>query len=113
MDKKKKIGGNIVYSTSTDWHPEHDESVQENLPPQKQPVKVRLDKKHRAGKTVTMIEGLVMNENEFENLAKKLKSHCGSGGSSKENVIIIQGDHIQKIIDWLHKNDFILAKKSN
>ncbi|MFS8083211.1 MAG: translation initiation factor [Ginsengibacter sp.] len=113
MDKKKNRLGNIVYSTSNDWQPEHDNSVQENLPPQKQLGRVRLDKKHRAGKTVTIIEGLVMNENEFENLAKKLKSYCGSGGSSKDNVIIIQGDHIQKIIDWLHKNGFILSKKTN
>lgn len=113
MDKKKKLPGNIVFSTNTDWQPEQEENIEENLPPQKQPVKVRLDKKHRAGKIVTVIEGFIMSEKQIENLSKKLKTLCGSGGSSKDSLIIIQGDHIQKIINCLHKDGFILAKKVN
>lgn len=111
MNKKNKPFGNIVFSTNTDWQPEQEENITENLLPQKQLVKVRTDKKHRAGKIVTLVEGLVMSQSQIEDIAKRLKSHCGSGGSLKDQVIIIQGDHTQKIIDWLRKNDFILAKK--
>ncbi len=113
MDKKKKLRGNIVFSTNAHWQPDQEENIEENLPPQKQPVKVKLDKKHRAGKTVTVIEGLTMSEKQIEDFSKKLKTLCGSGGSFKENVIIIQGDHTQKIINFLHKEGFILAKKVN
>ncbi len=113
MNKKNKPFGNIVFSTNNDWKPEQEENITENLLPQKQPVKVRTDKKHRAGKIVTLVEGLLMNEQEMQALEKRLKSYCGSGGSLKDQVIIIQGDHKQKIVDWLHKNDFKLAKKFN
>ena len=111
MNKKNKTFGNIVFSTNNDWQPEQEEIISENILPQKQPVKVRTDKKHRAGKIVTLVEGLVMSQSQIEDLTKRLKSHCGSGGSLKEQVIIIQGDHTQKIVEWLHKNGFILAKK--
>lgn len=113
MDKKKNLAGNIVYSTNAAWKPEEAESTKEYLPATQQPVKVKLDRKQRAGKIVTLIEGLALNKNEFEDLAKRLKSYCSSGGSSKDDVIIIQGDHQQKIINWLHKSGFILAKKAN
>lgn len=112
MSKKNKAFGNIVFSTNTDWQPEQEENITQNLIPQKQTVKVRTDKKHRAGKIVTLVEGLVMSQFQIEDLTRRLKSHCGSGGSVKDQVIIIQGDHTQKIVDWLRKNDFILAKKS-
>lgn len=111
MNKKNKPFGNIVFSTNNNWQPEQEENITGNLLPQKQPVKVRTDKKHRAGKIVTLVEGLVMSQSQIEELTKRLKSYCGSGGSLKDQIIIIQGDHSQKIVDWLHKNDFIMAKK--
>ncbi|MEO6869102.1 MAG: translation initiation factor [Ginsengibacter sp.] len=111
MSKKNRPFGNIVFSTNNDWQPEQEKNITESLLPQQQMVKVRTDKKHRAGKIVTLVEGLVMNQVQIEELTKLLKSYCGSGGSVKDQVIIIQGDHSQKIVDWLHKNDFVRAKK--
>jgi translation initiation factor 1 len=47
----------------------------------------------RGGKTVTVISGLALADNELQQLAKLLKQRCGSGGSIKNGAIEIQGDH--------------------
>jgi len=56
-------------------------------------VKVSLDRKGRGGKTVTVISGFSLNEQELIDLGTKLKKRCGSGGTTKDGVIEIQGDH--------------------
>ncbi|MEX1032033.1 MAG: stress response translation initiation inhibitor YciH [Cellvibrionaceae bacterium] len=56
-------------------------------------VRLRLETKGRKGKGVTTITGLPLAEAELKLLAKKLKQLCGSGGSVKNHVIEIQGDH--------------------
>lgn len=112
MSKKKlynKTG--IVYSTSPDFDFEREEEKVESLLPNEQLLKVVLDKKHRGGKTVSILRGFVMNEEEMAGLAKKLKSFCGSGGSVKDNEIIIQGDHRDKIVRWLVENGYTKARK--
>lgn len=108
--KNSKNTGGIVYSTSADFKPEVEE---ENISvdPAQQHLKVRLDRKQRGGKTVTLIEGLQMSEQEIENMSRQLKTHCGGGGSAKNGEIIIQGDHREKIVQWLIKNGFTKAKK--
>lgn len=112
MAKKKlynKTG--IVYSTSSDFTFEKEEENVESLPPNEQLLKVILDQKHRGGKTVSIVSGFVMKEEEITGLAKQLKSFCGSGGSAKDNEIIIQGDHRDKIVQWLVKNDYTKTRK--
>ena len=112
MAKKKlynKTG--IVYSTSSDFDFEKEEENVESLPPNEQLLKMILDKKHRGGKTVSIVKGFVMKEEEIEGLAKQLKSFCGSGGSAKDNEIIIQGDHRDKIVQWLVKNGYTKTRK--
>ena len=52
-----------------------------------------------------------MKEDEIEVLAKQLKTFCGSGGSAKDNEIIIQGDHREKIFQWLLKKDISKTRK--
>jgi translation initiation factor 1 len=52
-----------------------------------------------------------MKEVEITELAKKLKSFCGSGGAAKDNEIIIQGDHREKILQWLLKNGYKKSRK--
>jgi translation initiation factor 1 len=52
-----------------------------------------------------------MKEDEMEVLAKKIKTFCGSGGSLKDNEIIIQGDHRERILQWLLKNGFSKSRK--
>ncbi len=74
-------------------------------------LKIVLDKKHRGGKVVSIIKGFDMKETEINAMAKKLKSFCGTGGSAKDNEIIIQGDHREKILQWLLKNGYSKSRK--
>lgn len=114
MSKKKlnDLGG-LVYSTNPDFKLEDDSPADENiLAPAQQKLKVRLETKHRAGKAVTLVENFIGNETDKEELGKKLKTFCGTGGSVKDGEIIIQGDHRDKVLQWLVKNGYSASKKS-
>ena len=112
MAKKKLYNrSGIVYSTAPDFQPQNDEEPQNFSSPNQQVLTVFLDKKHRGGKVVSIIKGFAMKEDEIEIVAKKLKAFCGSGGSAKDNEIIIQGDHREKILQWLLKNGYSKARK--
>ncbi len=98
MANKKIIGlGNLVFSTNPDWKPETEEEPIETLAPEKQKLKVTIDKKKRAGKTVTLITGFVGNDEDLQILAKTIKTKCGVGGSSKDGEILIQGEYKEKV----------------
>jgi translation initiation factor 1 len=113
MSKKKLYNGNgIVYSTAPDFSFSTESERQNILPPGQQLLRIKLDTKHRGGKTVSIVSGFQMEEKNVEALAKQLKSFCGSGGSVKENEIIVQGDHCDKILLWLLKNGYVKSKKS-
>jgi translation initiation factor 1 len=107
MSKNKNITGNIVYSTNSEFTYETDEEGQlETLPPQKQNLKIWLDRKQRKGKVVTLITGFTGSEDDLSNLAKMLKTKCGVGGSAKEGEIIIQGDVRNKVMEILAKEGY-------
>ena len=74
-------------------------------------VRVGRETKGRAGKGVTTITGLPMSAADIESLAGKLKKRCGSGGTVREGVIEIQGDHRDVIVSELAKLGWP-AKKS-
>ena len=78
----------------------------DDLAPSQHTLKIRLEKNGRGGKTVTVVFELPKNDDYFGKLEKKLKSLCGTGGSFKNNMIEIQGDHRQKIKDHLEKLGF-------
>ena len=113
MSKKKNTStGGIVFSTDPDFKFATDEGVsKETIEPAQQKLKVRLDTKQRAGKAVTLVEGFSGLEEDLEELGKKIKTFCGTGGSVKDNLVIIQGDQRDKVLQWLQKNGFKNTKK--
>jgi translation initiation factor 1 len=113
MSKKNKNDRNgFVYSTDPNFQFEPDEHANaDTLPPAQQKLRVRLETKHRGGKTVTLVTGFIGKEEDLEELGKKLKSFCGTGGSAKDNEIVIQGDQREKVLQWLLKNGYKLTKK--
>ncbi len=66
-------------------------------------VRVRREVKGRKGKTVTAVFGLPLEDRDLRDFAKKLKVRCGTGGSVKDGVIVVQGDHRDAIMDEIKK----------
>jgi len=111
MSKNKPGAMGIVYSTDASFKYEGEKLEQSTPAPQLQKLKIKLETKHRAGKAVTLIEGFTGTVADAEDLGKKLKSFCGTGGSVKDGEILVQGDNRDKVLVWLLKHDFKLAKK--
>lgn len=103
MSKKKNFSSSgIVYSTDPNFsYPGEERRDQDTLPPAQQQLKVTLDKKQRAGKTVTVVDGFIGKDADLEKLGKELKTKCGTGGSVKDGFILIQGDYREKVMKWL------------
>jgi len=66
-------------------------------------IRIEKSTKGRKGKTVTLISGILGNDQTLLHLAKTLKQLCGSGGSVKNGLILIQGDHREKIRKFLEE----------
>ena len=64
-------------------------------------VRVSRETKGRAGKGVTLVKGLPLDDADLIVLGKKIKAHCGSGGTVKDGVVEVQGDHCGKVIAFL------------
>jgi len=94
----------LVYSTehtvSKKDRPAERNVTQASAPSQ-QKVYIRLDRKGRGGKSVTLIEGLPISSVEKELLLKQLKSRLGTGGAIKDSNLEIQGDHRDTIMAYL------------
>jgi translation initiation factor 1 len=102
----------FVYSTDPNFRFENEEEQNaETLSAKQQKLKIRLDTKHRGGKAVTLVEGFIGKEEDLEDLGKKLKNYCGTGGSAKDGEIIIQGDQRDKVLQWFQKNGYTNAKR--
>lgn len=69
-------------------------------------VRVRRETKGRGGKTVTTVSGIPLGGEALRNLAKDLKRRCGTGGTAKDGVIEIQGDHRETIVAELSRRGF-------
>ncbi len=64
-------------------------------------ARVSRETKGRGGKAVTIVRGLGLEAAELDKLAKQLKAACGSGGTVKDGVVEVQGDHCDKVINLL------------
>ena len=111
-DWKERLG--MVYSTNPDF--EYTTSAEpevETLAPEKQNLRVWLDRKHRGGKTVTLVKGFIGTDDDLTELGRMLKSKCGVGGSAKDGEIIIQGDHRDRVVDLLTQAGYKCKKAGN
>jgi translation initiation factor 1 len=69
-------------------------------------IRIIRETKGHCGKTVTIISNIPIDNNRLKELAKQLKNRCGTGGTLKDNEIIIQGDHRQTILEELTKQGY-------
>jgi len=69
-------------------------------------VRVSRETKGRAGKGVTLVRGVPLMEPELVALGKQLKAACGSGGTVKDGVIEVQGDHVVRVMQLLQEQGF-------
>ena len=73
-------------------------------------VRVSHETKGRKGKGVTLVTGLPLNQNKLRHLAKELKRKCGAGGTVKDAVIEVQGDHRDILVDELQKQGYTVKR---
>lgn len=68
-----------------------------DLAPDKQTIRVEIDRKRRKGKTVTVASGFQLTKASLDGIAKQLKSRCAAGGKQGSDEIEIQGDHLDAV----------------
>ena len=73
-------------------------------------VRVSRETKGRNGKGVTLVKGLTLDALALAQLGKQLKTACGSGGTVKDGVIEIQGDHCERVIEALKKQGWVVKR---
>ena len=66
-------------------------------------VRVSRDSKGRGGKTVTVVRGLPLAPDALADLGKQLRTACGAGGTAKDGVLEVQGDHVERVMAWLQQ----------
>jgi translation initiation factor 1 len=111
MKKINSLSG-LVFSTDPNFKIEEEVENVETLLPNQQKLRIWLETKHRGGKTASIISGFIGKDEDLQSLSKSLKNTCGTGGTAKDGAIIIQGDHREKIMQWLQKNGYTNAKKA-
>ena len=73
-------------------------------------VRVRRETKSRGGKTVTTVEGVPLPGGALRDLLSELKRRCGTGGTLKDGVMEIQGDHREPIVAELSRKGFTVKR---
>lgn len=64
-------------------------------------ARVTREKQGRGGKTVTVVRGLPLDADALALLGKRLRAACGAGGTAKDGVLEVQGDHAERVLAWL------------
>lgn len=116
--KSKNLSGGLVYSTDSGrMCPECRKPVSQCTCGQPKPpvagdgvVRVSRETKGRAGKGVTLVKGLPLAVEPLTALGKKLKAACGSGGTVKDGVIEVQGDHCDKVMEVLRSLGYTVKR---
>jgi translation initiation factor 1 len=73
-------------------------------------VRVSRETAGRGGKAVTVVRGLALDAAALTLLAKQLKAVCGAGGTAKDDVIEVQGDHCDRVIEALKKQGRVVKR---
>jgi len=73
-------------------------------------VRVSRESKGRGGKTVTAIRGVPLDADSLSSLGKRLRTACGSGGTAKDGVLEIQGDHCDRVVELLKAEGFSVKR---
>lgn len=103
-DEKSKLVYSTEKSVPREKKPDEKAGIAvEHMPQKLNKLTVRLDRKGRGGKTVTIIEGLQMRQHEREMLLRQLKTKLGTGGTLRDTIIEIQGDHRDQLLSVLEK----------
>ena len=71
-------------------------------------AKLRLEKKGRGGKTVTVVYDLPRNAAFLRDLSQELKRLCGTGGSAQDDAVELQGDLRERVREVLQKKGFVV-----
>jgi len=116
--KRNSLNGGLVYSTETGRMCPGCRSPinscickQANvLPKADGVVRVSRNTKGRGGKTVTLVKGLALDEVALVQLGKQLRSACGTGGTVKDGVIEVQGDHTAQVMLALQKLAYVVKQ---
>jgi translation initiation factor 1 len=85
-------------------------SSAESLPKGDGVVRVGRESKGRGGKVVTLVRGLALDEAALAALGKRLRNACGAGGTAKEGVLEVQGDHIERIVALLQQEGWAVKR---
>ena len=111
-DWKSRLG--VVFSTDPSYSYDKADSMEttETPHPSKQKLIVKIDRRNRGGKQVTVISGFCGKIEDIEELGRSLRSKCGTGGSVKDMEIIIQGDFRDKAVSILETMGY-RAKRGN
>ena len=76
-------------------------------------MRVARESKGRGGKTVTLVRGLALDAAALAALGKRLRSTCGTGGTVKDGVVEVQGDHAERVVDWLKAEGFVVKRSGS
>ena len=81
-----------------------------DVDPSRQTIRVVIDRKRRAGKSVTVASGFQLTAGSLADLAAALKKRCGAGGTAGEGEIEIQGDHTVRVAAELERLGYRVRK---
>ena len=109
--------GGLVYSTDAGrMCPDCRQSIAncickaQTIPKTDGVVRVSLQTKGRSGKSVTLVKGLPLDADGLAALARQLRAACGSGGTAKDGVVEVQGDHVATVMAALQKQIYVVKK---
>ena len=116
--KSSKLSGGLVYSTDSGRMcpgcrqplAQCQCGAKQVAPPGDGVVRVSRESKGRGGKAVTLVRGLALDAMALQQLGKQLKTACGSGGTVKDGVIEVQGDHCDRLVELLKAQGHVVKR---